>query len=80
MTESSKQWSASLREATREALIELPILRDGLIHMKHIERRFGSMNLTDLVAGKHVISIKPDGPILDYPDVDAVIDAGWAID
>ena len=80
MTESSKQWSAALRQATRDALVELPILPDGLIHMKHIERRFGSMALTDLLAEKCTISIKPDGPILDFPDVDAVIDAGWAID
>ena len=80
MNEISKQWSVGLREATRDALLETPILHDGLIHMKQIEGRFGSMTLTDLLAGKYAITIKPDGPILDFPDVDAVIDAGWAID
>lgn len=76
----SKRWSDALRTATRETLDELPFLPDGLVHMKHIDNRFGTMSLVELLAGTYAITAKDDSEILSFADVDALIDAGWAID
>jgi hypothetical protein len=75
-----KRWSDALRAATRATLGELPILPHGLVHMKHIDNRFATMSLAELLADRYEITAKCDGEVLHFVDVDAVIAAGWAID
>lgn len=76
----SKQWSAALRQATRDTLEELPFLPDGVVRMKHVDGRFGSMDMVRILAGKFEITPADEREPLSFFNIDAVIDAGWAID
>lgn len=75
-----KLWSEGLREATREALRDVPVTPDGRIHMKQIDGGFGSIDLLELVAGNYVLHRKGSDESVCFADEDAVVAAGWAID
>lgn len=76
----SKQWSVGLRQTTREILNELPILPNGIVHMKHINGGSGTMDMVKILGGVYEIIVRSDATALSFSDIEAVIDAGWVID
>ena len=78
--QTSKQWSESLREATRQALHEGPLTPDGRIHMKQIEGGFGWCRAVDVISGTFVLHYKGSEQSVSFLDAEAVVAAGWAID
>lgn len=75
-----KQWSAGLREQTRQALLSVPAAPDGRLHMKHVEGYFASIDLLDLLAGNYLLRRKGSDEQHPYADAEDVISNGWAID
>jgi hypothetical protein len=90
-----KQWSEKLVELTRRELEDMLTYTDpsGSVHwligsmdlphgahFKNIDgKRFGIMNPKDALAGNYAIQIKSGGSE-QYDSVDALIQAGWALD
>ncbi len=76
------RWSDELRAATRRMIDTLDILPlgDG-VAFKHIDgRRYGAIALDDFVAGRLRIVERRSGMETTFPDADALVAAGWAID
>lgn len=76
----ASQWSDTLQSQTREALHQVPATPDGYVHMKNIDGRFGRMSAMDLIANTYVLLLKDRDETQRFGSVDALIDAGWAID
>ena len=76
----SKRWSNSLLDATRQALREVPVTPDGRIRMKQWHGKFGSFDALELTADKYSLRLEGSGEILSFSDPDTVVAAGWAID
>ena len=55
-------------------------IRDGQVHLKHINTGFATMTKADLFQGTLKITNKQTKEQTTYPTVDALIEAGWAID
>lgn len=74
-------WSAELQQQTRNAINELRVSPfDGLLHFKNHDGHFSALTLNHLLSGRLTITDKQSAQIYDYANVDALIDAGWAID
>ena len=72
---------ASRRARTRKMLWDIPVTPDGYVHMKHPEnRRFGRFSIGDLVGSRYVLHLKDEEGLVEFEDIDAVLDAGWLID
>ena len=76
----SPPWSESLQQQTRSAIEELSVPPDGLLHMKHKFLGFAAIDVLDLLQGRLLVCRSKDGSSWRYPDVEALLTAGWAID
>ena len=66
---------------TRKLLWDIPVTPDGYLHMKHPEtRRFGKFAIMDLVANRYLLQMKDEDGVVEFADIEAVVDAGWLID
>lgn len=74
------QWSKSLQQQTLTALRELPVSPDGKLHMKHKNEGSGYFDLVELAGFKFVLHRKGSEDRIEFPDEQAVVAAGWAID
>lgn len=73
-------WSESLQQQTRNAIARLPITRDGNLHFKHPTLGGAFATLDDLCDDRLVLRAKPGAKVLQFEDVDALLQAGWALD
>lgn len=74
-------YDESLRARTRTLLHDIPVTPDGFVHMKHPGNgQFGRFDSIDLVNNRHVLHLKDEQGVIEFADIDAVIDAGWLID
>lgn len=75
-----RSWSSRLSESTRQALQDIPVSPDGLLHLKNLDGCYASIDVLDLIARTYRLRRKSGDGEWTYPDVDAVLAAGWAID
>ena len=73
-------WSGTLQAQTREALQQLPVTRDGMLHFKHAALGYAGADLVDLMADRLLLRARTGEGQYNFSDVDAVLQAGWAID
>lgn len=73
-------WSESLQQATREAIDSLPFTPDNCLHFKCTDGRFALIHLSDLAHDDLVLRIKNSDQPLQFASVEALLEAGWAID
>ena len=75
-------WSKETREKTRDAMtgLEPIIVRDGQIYLKHFTSGFATMTEANHFEGVLKITNKQTNEQTTFPTIDALIDAGWAID
>jgi hypothetical protein len=78
--ENTMPWSDELQEQTRRTLHEMEITRDLTYALKHVDGRFGTMSLTDVVAGRYVITDRRSGVVKSFNDAEALIRDGWVLD
>lgn len=73
-------WSDELKVLTRRALHDGPVMPDGLLHLKHVDGRYGTMALVDIVANRFVVVDPRSAAETRFADAEALIADGWAID
>lgn len=79
-------WSDGLHRLTRQTREDLPIVPGRRIRMKNPDHRYGSFNPLDRVVDNDILHLADadagadTGATIRYVDVDAVINAGWAVD
>ena len=73
-------WSETLQAQTRDALEQLPVTPDGMLHFKHAVLGFASADLGDLMHDRLLLRARTGHGEYDFLDVDALLEAGWAID
>jgi len=74
-----RQWSPELAEMTRAWFAQHAAVRHMLVPLKHVDGRFG---LGGFGSGGSRIAVRDraDGTLQSFDSVDALINAGWAID
>lgn len=73
-------WSEDLQRQTRETIETAPITPDGFIHLKHPVQGHAYLEVAALCHSSLLIHSKPSGEKLWFDDVDALLQAGWAMD
>lgn len=76
----TSSWSESLQQQTRNAIEELPMTVDGHLHFKHPVLGYAYATVGELGRGRPCLYRKPGGEPLWFDAVDALLQAGWAID
>lgn len=76
----SNSWSDELISQTRAAIDDCFCAPDGYLHFKNVNRTFGKISVANLLAGKWLLESKAGGSETEFPTIDALIAAGWAID
>ena len=80
LTETST-WSVEARAATRATLDGSALAGSGdRIAFKNHDGRFALLADADLLAGRLRLVDRVTDVVSAYPEVDALLDAGWAVD
>lgn len=73
-------WSKDLQCETRKAIADASITNDSCLHFKHPTQGFSYVKVEDLCHSRLLMFRKPNVEKLWFDDVDALLQAGWAID
>jgi len=73
-------WSKELQRETRKVIAEAPVTTGGCLHFKHPTQGFSYVKVEELCHSRLLMFRKPNGEKLWFDDVDALLQAGWAID
>ena len=73
-------WSESLQQQTRDAIAQIPATPDGRLHFKHAALGFAYATRTDLMDDRLVLRERQAGNIYPFAQVEALLEAGWALD
>lgn len=73
-------WSEGLQQQTRDAIEQLPVTADGCLHFKHGTLGFAHATYDDLCDDRLVLLANKGDDAYHFDDVDALLQAGWAID
>jgi hypothetical protein len=73
-------WSKELQSETRKVIADAPVTTDGCLHFKHPTQGFAYVKVEELCHSRLLMFRKPNGEKLWFDDVDALLQAGWAID
>ena len=80
MASTALPWSQILQEQTREAVDEMRVAPDGMLHFKHKALGYGTISKESLASESLVLCSKNADTDIRFDDVQALLDAGWAID
>jgi hypothetical protein len=73
-------WSEGLQQQTRDAIEQLPVTADGCLHFKHATLGCAYATYNDLWCDRLVLLANKGGAVYLFDDVDALLQAGWALD
>lgn len=73
-------WSESLQQQTRDAIAQLPMTADGRLHFKHATLGGAYATYDDLCDDRPVLHAKNGGDAYCFAEIEALLQAGWAID
>jgi hypothetical protein len=73
-------WSDDLQQQTRDAIEEMPITPDGRLHFKHATLGYASVTLDELMNGRLILRSRTPSALYRFEDVEALLQAGWAVD
>ena len=76
----TSSWSERLQQETRNAIEQLPVTADGCLHFKHATLGCAYATDDDLCNGRLVLLTKNGGDFYHFAVVDALMQAGWALD
>ncbi len=77
---SAPVWSAALQQQTRDAIEQLPLTSDGKLHFKHPTLGGACASLNDLLNDQLLLQVKMGGDLYQFVNVEALLQAGWALD
>jgi hypothetical protein len=75
-----QRWSAGLIAETRAALEHPEPFVDGYVHLKNRVGTYGRISVEDLLARRFPIQDKVTLKVAEFPTIDSVLLADWAID
>jgi hypothetical protein len=73
-------WSRILQQQTRQAIEDLCIGPDGLMHFKHKELGYATISFANICSNHFLLQVEPDGKQYEFSDIDELLADGWAID
>ena len=73
-------WSENLQQQTRETTAQLLVTRDGQMHFKHPTLGYAQATLDDLMHDRLLLRSKTGSEEYRFAEVEALLQAGWAID
>ena len=79
-TQLTSTWSENLLKQTREAIEQIPVTPDGQLHFKHPTLGYAYVTIDDLVHDRLVLRSKTGSDEHRFAEVEALLQAGWAID
>ena len=79
-THPTSHWSESLQQQTREAIAQLPVTPDGHLHLKHPTLGYARATLDELSHDRLLLRSKTESDEHRFDDVEALLQAGWAVD
>ena len=79
-TYSTSAWSESLQLQTRKAVAQQPVTPDGCLHFKHPAMGYAYVSTDNLVYNRLILRSKNCGDEYQFPGIDALLQAGWAVD
>ncbi|WP_309679211.1 hypothetical protein [Polaromonas sp.] len=79
-THPTSTWSESLQQQTRQAIAQLPVTPDGYLHFKHPTLSYAYATIDDLMHDRLLLRSKTGSNDHRFDDVDALLQAGWAVD
>ena len=79
-THPASSWSESLQQQTRDAIEQVPVTPDGRIHFKHPTLGYAYATLDDLFNDRLLLRPKTGIDEYRFAEVEALLQAGWAID
>ena len=79
-THPASSWSESLQQQTRDAIEQMPVTPDGRIHFKHPTLGYAYATLDDLFNDCLILRSKTGSDEHLFAEVEALLQAGWAID
>ena len=79
-THPASSWSESLQQQTRDAIEQMPVTPDGRIHFKHPTLGYAYATPDDLFNDRLLLRPKTGIDEYRFAEVEALLQAGWAID
>ena len=79
-SQTPSSWSESLQQQTRNAIEQQPITRDGHLYFKHLMWGTAYAELGQLADDPLVLHSKAGLADQLFDDVEALLQAGWAVD
>ncbi len=76
----TSNWSEELQQRTRDAIEQLPVTADGGLHFKHVTLGYAYATYENLCDDRLVLLANKGDYAYHFDDVDALLQAGWAID
>ncbi len=73
-------WSETLQQQTRDAIAQMPVTPDGRIHFKQPTLGYAYATLDDLMQERLLLHAKTSAESYRFEAVEALLQAGWAID
>ena len=73
-------WSASLQQQTRDAIDEMRVAPDGMLHLKHKALGYATISFENICANRFLLQPKKDGTEHEFADVDGLLAGGWVVD
>lgn len=73
-------WSENLQQQTREAIEHIAVTPDGHLQFKHPTMGYAYATLDDLIHDRLVLRSKAGSDEHRFAGVDALLQAGWAVD
>ena len=80
MNKPTTPWSQSLQDLTREAVDEMRVAPDGLMHFKHKTLGYATISFDNICANRFLLQPKNDGTEHEFADVDGLLAGGWVVD
>ena len=79
-THPTSSWSENLQQQTRQAIAQLSVTSSGHLHFKHPTLGYAHATLDDLTLNSLLLRSKTGIDEYRFAEVEALLQAGWAID
>ena len=79
-THPTSTWSESLQQQTRQAIEQIPVMPDGQLHFKHPTLGYAYATIDELIHDRLVLRSITESKEHRFAEVEALLQAGWAID
>jgi hypothetical protein len=80
MASTTAPWSEGLQKQTRDAIKEMRVAPDGLMHFKHKTLGYAVLKLDDIASNRLVLHSQKGELKYEFADDAELLSGGWAVD